>query len=324
MGVGGPDVPTGRRSTMRGFSRQRVAAAVVIVGVGAMSLSACGKADHDQQADVIVGGIKSDESAGAIIARASESTTSVESGRIRVSYSMSGSGDGETFDATMTGNGAFSDFGRKVDLTVDLSGASGSGFGGAPMSMQMREIVDGSVVYVTAEGSEAIPGLGSGWTKLDMSELPGGSATGSGSGLGITGWTGFLDSLKGAGASVAETGTDTIDGVPVTVYEGTIDPQAALEQASPDDAADVQGALDQMGGTFEMPFTAWVDADGMVRRLEMRVQADMGPVSMEVVMTIELYDFGAPVTIEAPPADQVTDGGLPGMGGLFGPELGTA
>jgi hypothetical protein len=309
---------------MSWISRHRAAAAVVaVVGLGAMSLSACGKASDEQQADVIVGGIKSDDSAGAIIARASESTTSVESGRIRVSYSMSGSGQGETFDATMTGNGAFSDFGRKVDLTVDLSDASGSGFGGTPTSMQMREIVDGTALYIKADGNEVIPGLGSGWTKLDMSDLPGAAGAGGGSGLGITGWTGFLDSLKGAGASVTETGTDTVDGVPVTVYEGTIDPQAALDQASPEDAQDVQGALDQMGGTFDMPFTAWVDADGMVRRLEMRVQADMGPVSLEVVMTIELYDFGAPVTIEAPPADEVNDG-LSGMGGLFGPEFGTA
>jgi hypothetical protein len=307
---------------MSWISRHRVAAAAVaVIGLGAMSLTACGKASDGQQADVVVGGIKSDESAGAIIARASESTTSVESGRIRLSYAMSGSGEGESLDATITGNGAFSDFGRKVDLTVDMSDLGG--LGGAPTSMQMREIVDGTTLYIKTEGGEAIPGLGSGWMKLDMAEMAG-AASGS-TALGITGWTGFLDSLKGAGASVAETGTDTVDGAPVTVYEGTIDPQAALDQASPEDAQDVQDALEQMGGAFDMPFTAWVDADGMVRRLEMRVRVDMGPVSMQVVMTIELYDFGAPVTVEAPPADQVTDGSsLKGFGTNGGGLLGTA
>ena len=41
-----------------------------------------------------------------------------------------------------------------------------------------------------------------------------------------------------------------------------------MAEASPEDAADVQAALDQMGSTFEMPFTAWVDADGMESALE--------------------------------------------------------
>lgn len=309
---------------MSWISRHRgTAAAVAIVGLGAMSLAACGQASDEQQADVIVGErVSPDESAGAVIARASESTTSVESGRMRMSYTMSGSGMGEMFDLTMSGEGSFTDFGALAELTFQTAGGPAAGVGGMPLDMVIHEIVDGTALYMKVDSAQAIPGLGSGWTKLDMSDMPGAASAGGMGGLGSS-FTGFLDSLKGAGSSVVESGTDTIDGDPVTVYTGTIDPQAAMEQASPDDAADVQSALDQLGGTFEMPFIAWVDSDGMVRKLEMHVTADMAGTSMDMTMTIELYDLGAPVTIEVPPADQVTDG-MAGLGGLLGPELGTA
>ena len=47
----------------------------------------------------------------------------------------------------------------------------------------------------------------------------------------------------------------------------------------------------------------------MVRRLELTVAADMGLATMDMTITIELYDLGAPITITPPPADEITDFG---------------
>lgn len=311
---------------MSWISRHRTpAAAIAAVCVGGLSLAACGQAAPDQRADVLVGTRPSEDGAGATIARASASTGAVESGRIRMSYTMSGSGDGQMFDLTMAGEGAFSDFGARSELTIETSGGPGDGVGGMPLSMVVHEIVDGTTTYMRVESAVSIPGLTDSWTKLDMSEMPGGAGADAGGIGGIAGWSGFLDSLKGAGSSVVESGTDTIDGVPVTVYTGAIDPESAISQASPEDAADVQAALDQMGGSFDMPFTAWVDAGGLIRKLEMRVSSDMAGTTMDMTMTLELYDFGAPVSIEVPSPDEITDlGGLGGLGELLGPEVGTA
>lgn len=261
----------------------------------------------------------------AILASASEATTAVESGRVRITYAIGGSGDGESFEATMAGRGSFADFGRQAELTITMTGASATGQSEVPGSFVMRQIVDGPTAYVKIESDQTgIPGFGDGWMKVDTAELGQGDVQSPGYGGLGSDWTGFVDSLKGAGATVVETGTDTVDGTPVTVYEGSIDPDAAVAQSSPDQAADVQAALDQLGGSFEMPFTAWVDADGLVRRLELRVSADMGVASMDMTVTIELYDLGAPITITPPPADEVSDfGGLSSLL-LGGGGMGTA
>ncbi len=283
-----------------------------------MSLSACGKASDGQQADVIVGGVKSDDSAGAVIARASESTTAVGSGRMRVDVQMSGGpmGAGGTF----SGTGSFS--GSRAELTLDMgqlfeqmmpAQASGT------PAFVMHEIVDGSTVYLKIDSDLPIPGL-SGWTKVDI-----GSGASSTGGLGVSsGPNGFLESMKGAGQSVEQVGTDTIDGAPVTVYKGTIDPQAALA-ASPDKADEMKGALDQLGGTT-MSFTAWVDDQGMVRKMQFDIVGDPSKNAPNLTMTMELYDLGTPVTIDLPPADQVTDGSglLKGLGTNGGGRFGTA
>ena len=307
-----------------GRRTMRIGVGVAALAVAAGPLVACGAAPTGE-AYVTVDDGATGNVASAALTRASETTTAVESGRFRVSYVISGSGDGESLDMTMSGSGSFSDFGQRSELTLDMSGASGTGLDDMPLSLVMRQIVDGTTAYVKVETDAAIPGFSPGWMKMDVAELAG--DTGGSQSFGVMGsdWSGFLDSLKGAGGTVVERGTDSIDGVPVTVYEGTVDPESAIAQASPEDAADVQAALDQMGGTFEMPFTAWVDEDGMVRRLEVTVAADMGLATMDMTVTIELYDLGAPITITPPPADEITDfGGASGLGGLVGPGLGTA
>jgi hypothetical protein len=303
---------------MSWISRHRVAAvAIAVVGLGATSLSACGQASDGQQADVVVGGIRSDDSAGAVLARASESTTEVGSGRMRIDVEVSGGSAGA--GGTLSGTGSFS--GSRAELTLDMGQLLGSMMpaqaSGTP-AFVMHEIVDGSTLYLKIDSGLPLPGL-DGWTKVD-----GGSGAPTTGGLGVSsGPNGFLESMKGAGQSVVEVGTDTIDGAPVTIYTGTIDPEAALA-ASPDKAEELKGVLDQLGGSA-MSFTAWIDDQGLVRRMQFEIAGDQSLGGPNLTMTMELYDLGAPVTIDLPPADQITDGGaLKGLGTNGGGLLGTA
>jgi hypothetical protein len=66
----------------------------------------------------------------------------------------------------------------------------------------------------------------------------------------------------------------------------------------------------------------WVGDDGLVHRMALDIQAEDFPGTEGddiegMTMTFDFYDFGESVTIEPPPADQVTD-----MSELSGP-LGT-
>ncbi|WP_041546530.1 MULTISPECIES: hypothetical protein [unclassified Nocardioides] len=86
-------------------------------------------------------------------------------------------------------------------------------------------------------------------------------------------------------------------------YRASVDPQAVL---------DAVGGLGPMGtqadGTPAMPKTLdyelWLDDQGRVTRLT-STMGDLGSVEMT------MSDFGADVSVEAPPADQVTD--MPSM-----------
>lgn len=85
---------------------------------------------------------------------------------------------------------------------------------------------------------------------------------------------------------------DTIDGVSVTKYTLTLDPKkmfAALKTDIP------QGA--DLGDTIS--YDMYVGSDDLLRRMVMDIAG--------TAMTMDYSKWGEPVTIEAPPADQITD-----------------
>ncbi|HEY6533627.1 MAG TPA: hypothetical protein VIY72_15065 [Acidimicrobiales bacterium] len=303
---------------------RRYGVAVAAVGVLALA-SGCGSSSSSDDA-AVVEARGTAEGAGAVLARASESTSAVETGRIRVVYRYTGDADGEAIDAGMTAEGSFADFGKSMELTADMTpmidAMGGGGFGG-PESMVMRQIIVDTDLYLQMEMTPPVPEMPPGqWFRMDMSDALGGAGAGSVGGLGgmSGGPNGYLESLKAGGATVVEAGTDEIDGVPVTVYRGKLDPEDAVAAADPETADEVRRAFRESGmGTI--PFTAFVDDDGMVRRLDMEMTMELYGLSMTVHMVMDLYDFGAPITVTPPPADQVVDEGF--FGTAF-EELGTA
>jgi hypothetical protein len=192
-------------------------------------------------------------------------------------------------------------------------------------------ITAGGTTYVATEG---LGGLLAGGQAVSTPwiayESP---ADGSGASVvpfvGSGGASSFLASLRGAGGTVTEVGTDTIDGVAVRHYRGTIDPAAAT-QAAPE----ARSGLAQLG-TDPFPVEAWIDDDGIVRRLELSPSLGAGAGALGalgaaggLMITVELRDLGRPVTIDVPPASEVTRvdpstvSGL-GAGGLGAGGLGT-
>jgi hypothetical protein len=109
----------------------------------------------------------------------------------------------------------------------------------------------------------------------------------------VTGYLGVLESL---GARLETLGADTVRGTPTTRY-----------RISPGEPPNVPAQVRALGeftsdgsdaGTMEL----WVDDAVRIRRLRTDYCEGDGGGRSEV----ELFDFGAPVSIEAPPLDQVT------------------
>jgi hypothetical protein len=161
------------------------------------------------------------------------------------------------------------------------------------------------VIYMRAPALSADAGLpgGKAWMKLDVSKL--GKSAGvdfskmmSGSQLEPTD---MLAMLKAEGANVQKVGSATIDGVATTRYRVKVDIAKALESkglSSPmlkDFASNMKAATGNV----------WIDKDGLVRRIQYAYRLPQAGIRMALKM--DLSDYGAHVTIAAPPSSQVFD-----------------
>jgi len=132
-----------------------------------------------------------------------------------------------------------------------------------------------------------------------------------------------LTYLRAVSGEVVVAGPDTVRGEPATRYRGVIDPAKVvgqLPEALRLAAADVAGAAPR-----NLPADLGIDDQGRLRKLVLVAEQDAGSAAggppntdatdpgRTATVTFELFDFGVPVQVEAPPADDVTD-----VGGLLG------
>jgi hypothetical protein len=97
-------------------------------------------------------------------------------------------------------------------------------------------------------------------------------------------------------------GSESIDGVKTTHYEGTLTP----EQAGKLDPQAQQAFKQfyQRSGANKVTFDLWVGKDSLPRKLVTHVSADKGTASSTMVFS----DYNKPFSVSAPPASQVADG----------------
>ena len=118
----------------------------------------------------------------------------------------------------------------------------------------------------------------------------------------------LLSLLRASSTKVAETGTAVVRGTETTRYVAQVELTRAL-QANADalgltasEREALRRAADELRGRSArqtLPVVVFVDGEGLVRRLTLR-DAD-GSVS------VDFWDFGADVDVEAPPARDVSD-----------------
>jgi len=106
----------------------------------------------------------------------------------------------------------------------------------------------------------------------------------------------LLAVLGEVSGAVENLGEADIRGVSTDGYRVTVDLRRAIEEAPAKDRADLLVELAAQGKETQ-PIEVWIAEDGVARRL---VMEDRG-----FTTTIDFYDFGVAVDVEAPPADQV-------------------
>ncbi|MFJ3220387.1 hypothetical protein ACIPLC_31260 [Kitasatospora sp. NPDC086801] len=173
---------------------------------------------------------------------------------------------------------------------------------GAATTGKIVEVVLPGTVYLQNSGAKVPEGK---WVKLDVRQLPDGNLVSSGA----TDPASAAGALRGAQKADA-VGTDTVDGVALHHYRGTLD----LAKAA--DATGGRGGdgLRMGAQTFtvkDVPYDAWLDDQGRLRKVvEVFTFAGVAGSKeakdqVKVTSTTSVTDFGKPVEAAEPPASDI-------------------
>jgi hypothetical protein len=220
----------------------------------------------------------------------------------------------------LTATGALDNENHRMNMRLDMSKlASQLGAGGAAMGSADdwvgQEVGDfangGAVVYLNLPVlAKVMPG-GKPWIKLDL------NAVGKQAGIDLSQFSqlgtdpsqmvGWLRTVSG---DVTTVGAEQLDGVETTHYRATVDLSKYPDLVPAAQRETVRKAIDQLTKSAHLssfPVHVWVDKDGLVRQIRAVLTESIQGQTMNVVTTERFYDFGAPVDIQIPSDDQVTD-----------------
>ncbi len=218
-----------------------------------------------------------------------------------------------------------------VQGSADLSTGNADVTADLPAGLGTAEVLSvGQVAYVRLPpGMQSIFG-GKPWVKADLPMVEGlaGAQIGvPGLGSGFQ-FSGILDWLRGVSGQVTAVGSETIHGDATTHYRAEVDLAKAAASAPAARQSELQQAAIAAGQTI--PVDIWLDSEGRLR--QMTVSFDPAKAHLPagaaldspgvVVATVDLWNFGAPVNVTPPSADQVAP--MTGMPGIVKGILGTA
>ena len=199
--------------------------------------------------------------------------------------------------------------------TQDVDLATGRSHGTMDLGMlggTVETIVDGETIYMSSDSFGGGSGVETEWVSFDTSEMPHAAGNPFG-GLGEQSDPAAFVALFAGAVDVTDEGPDEVDGVATTRYAGTIDIGKVVEgltdDASRGSARRVTTGLRSVG-LEKIPFEAWVDEDGMLRRQRIRMDFSSMPGAPEdaaMVFEATFSHFGEPLELEIPEASEVTD-----------------
>ncbi len=208
---------------------------------------------------------------------------------------MNVSGGAGNTSVSGTGTGAI-DFTQNA-MSLQATVASG----GQQVSLQELDL--GGVLYENVPGiGQLVPGKS--WVSLDVSSLQQSLGQDPSNVQAMGNPSLMLHMLAQQGNTVVPVGPSSVDGVDVQEYAVTVD-TARLKSHFANLPSWMQQALSQVRyGDVSMKVS--VDGAGLLRRMTEHVSmavASAATVSMDV--SLDFSDFGVPVSVTAPPADQV-------------------
>jgi hypothetical protein len=209
-----------------------------------------------------------------------------------------------------------------MDLSTVAQAAVG-GAGGAEVPDALAAMFDEPFEIITIGETSwmrfpllaMMTGVTTEWLEVPPDEA-GDLTSGLGLGSSVTSPLDLLEHLRTTDAEVEEVGTETVRGQQTTRYRMLVDVGDLGQDLSADDRDQL---ADELGGLDEpLPVEVWVGDDGRLHRytVELVGAAGADPELESTTIEFEFFDHGTDVSIDAPPADQVTP--MDALGGLMG------
>lgn len=226
---------------------------------------------------------------------------------------------------TATGEGTFDLAGHAGSLSMAMSFPDDPQIAQALGSsvLSMREIVDGTTVYMQLPGAvmQAMGAGGQSWVKIDASKVA--SLRGLASlraNPASQDPTQMLRFLRAASDSVVAEGRQRVDGFWTTRYRAQLDLDRVLAVLPTAEQAGARAALaplEQSLPVHTIPLDVWIDANRLVRRFS--EQLSMQPSSggaLAITFTMDIPHYGPEPRPTPPPAGDVRD--LTALAGALG------
>jgi len=240
------------------------------------------------------------------VASAATKTQSVTSARVAFSGSFSGPWTGQQFGFEGSGVVDCATGTGSMHFQFQFPPALSAKLGTSPSMDMIVQSKPGLVMYMHSPLFARVTPGAKPWLKMDLTKY----AAKNGGDLGSLQQLNQTDPLQGlrylTGASQSrELGYDRVRGVFTKHYALTID-LGRLAHGN----AQLQSALKQLRHVMgtKIPAEAWVDDNGFLRKLTFAFTLANTPDGpFRVHFSEELYDFGAKVSVQPPPASEVTD-----------------
>lgn len=113
--------------------------------------------------------------------------------------------------------------------------------------------------------------------------------------------------LEGA-QDVTTVGVEDVRGVSTTHYKFTIDLHKALAESPENIRKLLLDAMAKLGTSSVMPGEVWLDGEGLPRRFNYEMPVPIpGAAPMTMKASMEMFDFGQPVSVSLPADNDVID-----------------
>ena len=201
-----------------------------------------------------------------------------------------------------TGNTSFSMDGPALGQGVPDNGDGSLTIQDLVTTTEVREI--GDTLYINM-GSFTMPDGETKWMSVPREE-------GAGIGemfSGVPDPARMLEAYRKADTRMGEVGRATVNGMQTTHYAITVDTEALLARISHEERIEIEAGGPVPNGTF--PLDLWISDEGYLVRMVMEADGSLmhGPEGSDferMILTFDVFDIGQPISIEAPPASEVT------------------